>query len=245
MSPAVPVSPGISNTTRKVVIPQRRVLGHLQGGPHVYIFALTRPVQLTALLGPGGAHITGGYGKWEEVAIPRGIPFTQWNGRSLWTMELDLLLDGWSAHRSVEHDIYQIECMALRPGHKISGHYIPTPPPIRFVGPVPHPEFTWVITGIDYGDALRDDRSGVRLRQGLVLHLLEYVDERVVSALPPPPPPPRKYKVKKGDNLKKVATRYLGKSSRWPDIVKLNKKSLRGWRIPKKMIGKTILIPPR
>lgn len=232
-------SPGISATTRAKVIPQRRVLGHLHGGPAVYIFALTRPVSLTALLGPSGAHITGGYGKWEEVAIPRGIPFTQWNGRSLWTMELDLLLDGWSTHRSVESDITQLEYMALRAGATA------TPPPIRLTGPVPHPEFTWVVTGIDFGDALRDDRSGERLRQGVILHLLEYVDERVVSALPPPPPPPRKYKVKKGDNLKKLATRYLGKSSRWPDIVKLNKKSLRGWHIPKKLIGKTILIPPR
>lgn len=240
----LPFSPPLASATKSVVLPHRQVLGHLQGGHHVYIFALTRPVQLTALLGPGGAHLTAGYGKWEEVAVPRGIPFTQWNGRSLWTMDVDLLLDGWAAGRSVEHDIVQLEYMALRPGKQPMGQPLVTPPPIRLTGPVPHPEFTWVIGSIEYGDALRDFNSGARLRQGIVLHLLEYVEETTVSALPPPPPPPRKHKVVKGDNLKKLATRFLGKSSRWPAIVKLNK-GMRGWQLGSKWVGKTILIPPR
>lgn len=243
MSP-VSWSPGISPTTRATVPRDRRVLGHLTGGHYVHIFALTRNVQLNALLGPDGAHLTGGYGKWEEVPVPRGVPFTQWTGRSLWTMDLELVLDGWGKHRSVEHDIMVLEWMALRPGKEIGGQPRVTPPPIRITGPVPHPEFTWVVTGIDYGDALRDFGSGARLRQGIILHLLEYVDEATVSALPPPPPPPRKYKVAKNDNLKKLATRFLGKSSRWPEIVKMNK-GMRGWKIPKKLVGKTILIPHR
>ena len=125
------------------------VLGHLQGGHYVYLFALTRPVQLTALLGPNGAHLTAGYGKWEEVPVPRGIPFTQWNGRSLWTMDLDLMLDGWGEDRSVEPDITALEYMALRPGKEPVAQPRVTPPPIRITGPMPHPEFTWVVTGID------------------------------------------------------------------------------------------------
>lgn len=235
-------TPPLSASTKAVILPERHVLGHLQGGHYVYLFALTRSVQLTALLGPNGAHLTAGYGKWEEVAVPRGVPFTQWNGRSLWTMELDLLLDGWGEGRSVEPDITALEYMALRPGVQPVGHPLVTPPPIRITGPIPHPEFTWVIASIDYGDALRDFRSGQRLRQGIILHLLEYVEEATISALPPPPPPPRKYKVVKGDNLKKLATRFLKKSSRWPDIVKLNQ-GMRGWQLPKKYIGKTIFIP--
>jgi hypothetical protein len=154
------------------------------------------------------------------------------------------MLDGWAEHRSVEGDITQIEKMALRPGGQPRGRPLVTPPPVRIIGAVPHADFTWVIAGIDWGDALRDQQSGRRLRQALTLHLLEYVEERNISALPPPPPPPRKHKVKTGDNLKKLATRYLHKSSRWGEIVKLNK-GMRGWQLGTKWVGKTILIPAK
>jgi LysM repeat protein len=208
----------------------------------VYISALTRDVQVTALLGPNGFKLTAGYGKWEEVAVPRGVPFTQWDGRNLWAADIDLLLDGWSRQASVESDITQIEYMALRPGVQPMGEPLATPPPVRITGAISHPEFTWVITGIDWGDALRAFEGGHRLRQGLTLHLLEYVEETTISALPPPPPPPRKYKVVKGDNLKKLAVKFLGKSSRWPDIVKVNN-GMRGWQLGDKWVGKTIRIP--
>lgn len=235
MSPfyTAPLSPA---TTAKI-LSGRNQQGHLTGGHTVLIYALTTATQLTALLGPSGGRITGGYGKWEEVAVPRGIPFTQWTGRSLTQMDLELFIDRWASAQSVEGDIMRLETLAIRPGVAPGV----TPPPVRLVGAVPHPDFTWVITGIDWGDCLRDSATGARLRQAAVVHLLEYMEERVVSALPPPP---RKYKVKRGDDLKKIAARMLGKSARWPEIVKLNK-GLRGWRLTAKQIGKTILVPAK
>lgn len=232
----------LSPASRKTVLPDRRRQGRLTGGHLVRIVALTRPAWVLALLGPSGARLTAGFGKWEEVPVPRGTPFTQWTGRSLLAMDLDLLLDGWSNHRSVEGDIANVELFALRPGQATRGKSRPTPPPVRLFGAVPHPEVTWVVAGIDWGDDLRDPHTGHRLRQGLTLHLLEYVEETSVSALPPPPPPPRKYKVKHGDNLKTIAAKMLGKSARWHDIAKLNK-GLRGWKLPRKLVGKTILVP--
>ena len=241
MSPTI--AQPLSAQTKAQVLPSRRVQGHLGGGHTIHIYALTRPTQLTALLAEDGAHITGGYGKWEEVAVPRGVPFTQWTGRSLFGMDVALLLDGWRRQRSVEGDCNNLEALAMRAGNSAQGKPLVTPPPIRIVGAVPHAELTWVVGGIDWGDCLRDVRTGARLRQAATLHLLEYVEETAVRALPPPPPPPRKHKVVKSDNLKKLAAKYLGKSSRWHDIVKINK-GLRGWKLPAKWVGKTILIPP-
>jgi hypothetical protein len=233
----------LSKVTRSEILPGRRIQGRLLGGHLVGIVALTRPTVVRCLLGPGGGRITQGYGKWDEVAVPRGTPFTQWTGRGLYGMDLDLLLDGWAKHRSVEPQVTSIEQLALLPTIRPMGKTLVTPPPVRLFGAVPHPELTWVVSGIDWGDSLRDPRNGHRLRQGLTLHLLEYVEETSISALPPPPPPPRKYKVKHGDNLKHIAAKMLGKSSRWRDIAKLNK-GLRGGRLPHKWVGKTILIPP-
>lgn len=214
--------------------------GHLTGGHNVVIFATNRPVKLTALLAEAGGHITGGYGKWEEVAVPRDVPLTQWIGRTLWTMDLALVLDGWHRKRSVEGEIASIEQMALRAPGK--GAPLLTPPPVRIIGAVPHPELTWVISGLDWGDCLRDTHTGQRRRQAVTLHLMEYVEETKIGALTGTKPAPRKHKVVKGDNLKKLASKYLHKSSRWKDIAKLNK-GMRGWQLGTKWVGKTILIP--
>ena len=224
--------------------------GHLAGGHFVYLFSRTRPTQLTALLAEAGGRVTGGFGKWEEVAVPRGVPITQWMGRSLLQMELALYLDGWTTQRSVEPEIRAIEELATPIGPRSPGGVPVTPPSVRIVGAVPFPsgggatvpgDISWVISSIDWGDAIRDPASGERLRQALTLHLLEYVEEQRIVALQPKASP-RKVKVKKGDDLKKLAAHYLGKSSRWPEIVKLNK-GLRGWKLAKKMVGKTILVP--
>jgi len=216
--------------------------GHLAGGHRIHIFALTRPAKVTALLTEPGARITGGFGKWEEIAVPRGQPFTQWAGRTLLAMDLELLLDGYHAHRSVEPDIKAIEEMATPPGPRPPGGAPVTPSPIRMVGAAPHTEVTWVIGSLDWGDTIRDLATGHRLRQAVTLHLLQFVEEQTIGVMPPAKAAPRKIKVKKGDDLKKLAAHYLGKSSRWPEIVKLNK-GLRGWRLPAKWVGKTILVP--
>lgn len=229
-------------TTSTAVLPDRRGPGQQQGGQSVLVQALTINTQVVALLGSEtGAKITGGYGNWQAVAVPRGAPVTQWTGRNLYTQDVDLLLDGWATNRSVEAQCAAVETMATRPAS------LDTPPPVRMFGPVPHANLQWVITGIDWGDALRRPDTGERVRQPLTLHLLEYREETTLEALPRASAaarPPRKYKVKHGDNLKKIATRLLGKSSKWPQIAKANP-PLRGWKLPAKYVGKTIKVPPK
>jgi len=221
--------------------PTRQVAGHLAGGHSIAIYALTRPTHVTAQLAEAGAKLTAGFGKWEEISVPRGQPFTQWIGGTLKTMDIELLLDGWHTQKSVERTIAELEQLATVAGAQPPSGEPITPSPVRIIGAVPHAELTWVIAGIDFGDQLRDLATGARLRQALTLHLMEYVAETTVGALAAAAAP-RKYKVKHGDDLRKLAARFLGRSSRWPEIVKLNK-GLRGWKLASKMIGKTILIP--
>lgn len=224
--------------------PHRRGPGKLTGGYHVILQAWTVNLKLTALLGPNGGRITGGLGgNWTAVDVPRGAPLTTWTGRSLLAMDLDLWLEGYSQHRrSVEHDIHLLEQLAQTlPGGD-------TPPSLRIFGAVPWPRLRWVITGVDYGDVIRRKHDGQRLRQLVTVHLLEYRDPNAAFAHLPraeaTAKPPRKYKVKHGDDLKKIAAALLGKSARWEDIDKLNT-GLRGWRIPAKWVGKTIKVPAK
>lgn len=200
-------------------------------------------LQFRALLGADGAKLTQAYGSWEEVPIPRGDPFIMWKGRQLYGMTLNVIFDGWGLHpKSVEPDLKTLETLATR----IPGTLQPTN--VRLFGAVPKAGLSWVITQVDYDSGeIRDSRSGQRLRQEVHIHLMEYRAETAVAQLPraaATPKPPQKYKVKKGDDLKKIAAKLLGKSSKWQLIEKANK-GLRGFKIPAKFIGKTLIVPPR
>lgn len=228
----------------KAIPPDKRGPGKLAPGHNVVLQAWGVQLQVTGQLGVNGAHVTGGYGNWVQVLVPRADPLTQWSGRNLTTMDIDLVFDGYRHSRSVEPQIKALEALATRDPAML------TPPVLRIYGAVPHPALKWVITGIDYTNTpatLRKYPSGERLRESVTVHLMEYRDETTLVALPraaATPKPPSKYKVKRGDTLKTIAVKKLGKSSRWPDIAKLNK-GLRGPNLAASWIGKTIKIPPK
>ena len=228
----------------KAIPPAQRGPGKLAPGHNIILQAWGVSLQVTAQLGANGAHITAGYGNWAQVLVPRGDPLTQWSGRNLYTMDLDLVIDGHAQGRSVEPQIKALEALATRDPAML------TPPALRIYGAVPHPALKWVITGIDYTNTpatLRKFPSGERLRESVTVHLMEYREEATLVSLPraaATPKSPSKYKVKRGDDLKRIAARLLGKSSRWPEIVKLNK-GLRGFNLTAAWVGKTIKIPAK
>jgi LysM repeat protein len=214
--------------------------GYLTGGKWVTIQAWSVNLRVTGSLGPAGMVITGGGPEWEEIKIPRGDSYSQWNGRQLYTATLDILFDGWGpTRRSVEPELIALDQLANR----LSGML--TPPRLRIWGAIPKWGIPWVIPGIDYGDAIRDTRSGNRVRQACTVHLLEYRGEEAVAVTPRAAAKPKhvqKYKVKHGDTLKSIAAKILGNSNKWQVIARANN-GLRGWQIPKSFIGKTIKVP--
>jgi hypothetical protein len=232
------------------------------GGVWVLLHAWTVNLWTAFLLGPEGAHITAGYGNWETRERPRQVGLTEWTGQRPYEMTVDALYDGWSNRydlpgnyqagaggylpRSVfyvDGEIAKLEQLATkRPG-------MDTPPSLKIFGAVPHAELPWVIQAIDWGDAMPDVETGLRWRQQASIHLVQYVEGDVVVEQPrgaATPKGTRNYKIAKGDNLQKIATKKLGKASRWKEIEKLNK-GMRGIKLdPKKFPpGKTIKIPAK
>ena len=112
----------------KAIPPDKRGPGKLAPGHNIILQAWGVQLQVTAQLGANGAHVTGGYGNWNQVLVPRADPLTQWSGRNLITMDVDLVIDGYRHGRSVEPQIKALEALATRDPAML------TPPAIRIYG---------------------------------------------------------------------------------------------------------------
>lgn len=207
---------------------------------------------INALLDGEGAIVTGGYAEWEVISRPRRLGVTHWVGRSPFTMDLAIIFDGHKAFESVETRCTNLEHLAL-PDDKTG-----IPPTVSIIkrgpsGDVPHPTVPhsdikeWVVTGIDWGDNIRDI-NGHRTRQHAVVKLLRYVavDKIQVTAAQNARAKAgtgvRIVNVRKGDTLASIAARELGNSKRWNEIAKLNPPL----RDPNALIKiKTVKVPPK
>jgi hypothetical protein len=95
-------------------------------------------------------------------------------------MSVDILIDRFNEGedgRSVETEIHRLERMALpRTGGQ---------PPVVQVdakgGHLPYQGRTWVVDGIEWGDAVMN-RAGNRVRQAATITLLEYVSDDLIRA---------------------------------------------------------------
>lgn len=78
----------------------------------------------------------------------------------------------------IESALARLESFAIRqPGDD-------TPHSVRLYGAVPHADKRWVVTGIDWGDCIRDQRTGRRMRQEVTVHLLEFYEPSALRTLP-------------------------------------------------------------
>lgn len=186
-----------------------------------------------APLGEEVPTITGGYALWQETARPRRVSLTDYVGRSPFRQTVSIILDGFAAGESVEPVIKRLEQMAS-PGQGRA-----EPPILTIAGPLPRVEGQWVLEPPEWGPALRDG-AGQRTRQAATLTLLELVEDERVKDLKARPSNPRFYTVKRGDTLRSIAARKLGKAARWREIAKLNK--IRRLVMPRD-IGKRLRLP--
>jgi len=78
----------------------------------------------------------------------------------------------------MEANINTLESLALRQDGDESPHSI------RLYGAVPHPDKRWVIQTLTWGDAIRDETTGRRMRQQVTVHLIEFYQPHALKTLP-------------------------------------------------------------
>jgi hypothetical protein len=59
-----------------------------------------------------------------------------------------------------------------------------TPHSVRLYGAVPHTEKRWIIQGLEWGDCIRDQATGRRMRQQVTVNLLEFYQPAALRRLP-------------------------------------------------------------
>jgi hypothetical protein len=78
----------------------------------------------------------------------------------------------------IEGMLDDLESLATRqPGDE-------TPHSVRLYGAVPHTEKRWVIQGLEWGDCIRDQATGRRMRQQVTVNLLEFYQPAALRRLP-------------------------------------------------------------
>jgi hypothetical protein len=131
------------------------------------------PVQVTARMWQDRPTIDAGYGGWNEIARPHRPPITTWGSPPGLRMTLPLVLDGWRAGATVEGQVSQLE----RLGRPTASDGRPPRLTVRSPGSaIPHQDRTWIVSDLQWGDALMND-DGNRVRQQVTLLLLEYVED--------------------------------------------------------------------
>lgn len=186
---------------------------------------------ITALLGDGQPDLSGGAGGWNEIERRRRTPMTDFNGRPLYKLSIPLMLDGFRTNTPMEWARNILESMA-------SATEDDQPPLIKISGSVPHQELDWVVEDLEWGAHVRDESLSI-IRQEVVVKLLEFVDVDQVEiskagnrgAKCKKHAKHKRYKVKNGDTLRKIAAKELGNGKCWKKIGDLN-----GMRDPNKKL---------
>jgi hypothetical protein len=198
-----------------------------------------------------GSYDTG----WLAVDRPRRRQGLEWVGHKARTLTTPVRFDRFKkGGRSVE-----LECRAI--DNAVDRWLmLEGPPTYRLAGPIPWTHLTWVVAAVEWGDYLRRDSDGERVRQDLRITWLEFesldvvlspakrAQEAIAAAKPPtaagtPAPAggaaPRVYTVVRGDTLSKIAASQLGNHARWGEIASLN-----GLRDPNRIaVGQRLKLP--
>jgi LysM repeat protein len=172
---------------------------------------------------------SGGYGRYDLIVRPNQISATHWSGRDPARVKVPLMFDAWRERQSIEQQIINLHRMAL-PG--AGGE----PPRLKVVGA--HPArfvAKWVIESIDWGTnviwVVASDGVSVRVRQDVVVNLLQWVEEDRAFKRKPvgsgtsqrPKPKNPFHTVKRGETLQSISVKEYGKAKYWRDIAKANK----------------------
>ena len=201
--------------------------------------------------------VTDGYGGWEKVTRPRRRSLTVWQGRNGLALQFGFILDNYADGSGLAVE------RAARALSRMGGVGLgDDEPPLLTLdanGAIPHdvkddPHLSWVLDDIDWGDSLLNP-EGHRVRIQGTLTLSQFIEDQHLSRLSSVQKrrkrkkaakgkhkkgsKVKRYKVKRGDTLRKIAAKLLGDADRWREIAKLN-----NIRDPKSLkVGDTLRIP--
>lgn len=202
--------------------------------PPGFITFTTPEGSVTVLAGDGVVTVTGGYGGWETVSRPRNVGLTVWMGYEPLKMSVPILFDSLASGdgNATEQSIAALERMAGRG----SGKGGDTPPPVvklsAYGALVPHKNIDWHIESIEWGEAVRNS-SGNRVRQEATVGVIQSVVDKTLKSKSAAnrrrssSKGPKRYRVKKGDKISRIAKKHLGDADRWREIKASNGKPIR------------------
>lgn len=197
-------------------------------------------LQVYCFLGEKNPVSTDGFGGWTVINRPHRKGLTSWTGRNPLRMDIDIVISDFKQGGSVEPQIEALMEMAS----PVLSNPVRTPVVNIHGDALIHKQKDYVIENLTFGATERNHDKGHRTRQLVTVSLLEYVDGGDVKENTTKPGHNityRKYTIKKGDTLFKIAARFLDNYRRWKEIGKLN--NLHDPRNPP--VGRTIRIPPK
>jgi hypothetical protein len=188
----------------------------------ITIVSVNTGESVSAILGAAAPNITAGYSNFESIDRPKRKSVANWVGMNLFAMDVQAMFDGWDTDRSVEHDCAVLESFGMSRGNR--GEF---PSPIKVIGPVPHSNLEWYLSGVTWEDVIY--QNDVRVRQAFTINLLERVNMPLLvrNDAKQNQVKYRVVKVKKGWDLQQIAATHMGESLLWRRITDMKGKKFR------------------
>lgn len=148
----------------------------------------------TGILDESVPKVSGGGGGWTVVPRQKRVGFTQWTGNEPIRLQFGLIFNGWgtlgggdvpNAGQSANNVSVEWQCAALNNLWMPDRSKRTRPPTVKVecLG-MPYDEKVYVVETVVWGDNVIKDRdSGVRIRQGAAITLLEFIDDIVFQSL--------------------------------------------------------------
>lgn len=146
-------------------------------------FKADNGLQVTVMNGETSPVLTEGFGGWDTVSRPKRVGITRFRGKAPFKQDISVMFDGFADSTPQEYAINTLMRMALE------GNDLSEPPKITLGGLALRKDLTWIIDGIDFDNNAIWITSGgvpVRVRQNAVVHLLQYVDDAVITTAASP-----------------------------------------------------------
>jgi len=204
--------------------------------------------RLDGWLGPDSPRYTGGFGGWNITPRPRQIGMVTYDGQEPITLEFQMVWDGILGVHG--HFIRRRAPLSIEPHIRellavVRGDAESDPGIVRIEGIPSLPAKRWVISNIEFGDAIRRTSDMHRTRLMLTFTMLEYVPPHFKSikksAFGKNLGKTVTYKVSKGDTPHKIAKQ---RHCKWTDLRKLNPNAVRSAN-QKLRVGIRIRVPVR